>query len=367
MSRKKTHKQYVEEVLAINSNIEVLEQYNGANIATLHRCKTHNVTWLAYPTNILRGHGCPECGNNTRKTHEQYVYEVSIINPTIEVAETYINAKTKIKHRCKIDGHIWKAYPYVILRGDGCPKCAGNAKKDTEQYIDEVANINSDVVVLGDYINMLTPILHKCKVDGHEWFAEPANILSGRGCPQCKSHILSNMFVKQHEQYIAEVSVTNQDIEVLEKYINARTPILHRCKKDGYVWKIAPSNILNGQGCPQCQESNGERKIRHWFLINNIEYIYQKTFDDCIDKKLLPFDFYIKKYNLCIEFDGRQHFEPVDFAGKGKEWALKQFEIIKHHDAIKTQYCKNNNIHLLRIPYYLNIEEELDKFFIHLI
>ena len=367
MSRKKTHEEYIKEVSVKNSNVEVLESYKGASTPILHRCKIHNVIWNAYPTNILRGHGCYLCGNNVKKSHEQYIKEVAEINPNVEVVETYINAQTKILHLCKIDGHVWSVAPSVILRGDGCPKCGGNARKNTEGYAHEVLTINPNIEVLGDYINAFIPILHRCKIDDHEWYAEPANILSGRGCPKCKSHMLSNMFVKSHEQYIKEVAIVNPDIEVLEKYINAHTPITHRCKKDGYIWKIAPSNVLTGQGCPQCQESIGERKIRQWLQSNYIEYVYQKTFFACRLIKELPFDFYIPKHNLCIEYDGRQHFEPIDFAGKGKEWAEQQLLLVQRHDDIKTKYCKENNIHLLRIPYYKNIEEELEKFFIHLI
>lgn len=77
---------------------------------------------------------------------------------------------------------------------------------------------------------------------------------------------------------------------------------------------------------------------------------------------MLPFDFYLPEYNLCIEYDGEQHFKPVDFANKGREWADKQFEIRRTCDEIKTEYCKKNNIKLLRIPYFKNIEEELNIF-----
>ena len=122
-----------------------------------------------------------------------------------------------------------------------------------------------------------------------------------------------------------------------------------------------------GNGCPQCQESKGERQVRQWLENKNIIYTYQKTFKDCKYIKVLPFDFYISKYHACIEYDGKQHFEPVDFAGRGEEWALQQFEKTQYHDKIKNQYCKNNNITLLRIPYFKNVEEELETFFIHLI
>lgn len=360
----KTHEQYVSEVSNINPNIEVIEKYIGANIPIKHLCKEHNIIWNAYPTNILRGHGCPYCAGNIKKSHDQYVYEVSKINPFIEVVEQYINARTPIMHRCKIDGHEWSVAPYVILRGDGCPKCAGNAKKTHDEYVKEVSIVNSNIEVIGQYINANTPILHRCKIDGYIWYATPANILFGCGCPECKKRILSNIFKKSHKQYVEEVASINSDIEVLEQYINSHTPILHRCKQDGYMWKIAPSNVLSGQGCPCCQESQGERQIRQWLEKNNIAYIYQNPFDDCRDKKILPFDFYLPEHNICIEFDGRQHFEPVDFAGKGNEWAEEQFIKTKKHDEIKTKYCKDNNIHLLRIPYFKNVEEELNNFYL---
>lgn len=362
MGKKKTHEEYVQELAIKNSNIEVVEKYIGANTSILHRCKIDGYEWNTTPSSALCGHGCPICAGNAKKTHEQYVAEVAKINSSIEVIGQYINARTPIAHRCKIDGYVWEAAPYVILRGDGCPKCARNAKKNTVEYINEVSVINNNIKVLGEYINANTSILHKCIIDGHEWLSTPANILSGRGCPECKARILSNMFVKPHEQYIVEIDAINPDIEVLEKYINSHTPILHRCKKDGYTWKIEPANILSGQGCPQCQESAGERKVRQWLEKNNIEYIYQKKFKDCRDKKELLFDFYLNKYNSCIEFDGRQHFEPVDFSGKGEEWAQKVFFTTKRRDEIKDQYCKDNNIHLLRIPYYKNVEEELEHF-----
>ena len=360
--KRKLHAEYIEEVKKINPDIEVKGEYKGANTPILHRCKIDGYEWNVTPSSLLCGHGCPMCAGNVKKTHEQYIVEVAKINPLIEVIGQYINASTPIAHRCKIDEHIWKTAPYAILRGDRCPKCAGNAKKTQEEYIQELSILNPDIEVVEQYIGALVPILHHCKIDGNDWYASPANILSGRGCPECKARILSDIFVNSHEPYVAEIAAINPNIEVLEKYINSHTPILHRCKKDGYAWKIEPANILSGQGCPQCQESIGERKVRQWLEKNNIEYIYQKKFKDCRDKKELPFDFYIPSYNTCIEYDGIEHFEPIDFAGKGKDWVSIQFKKTKLHDEIKNQYCINNNIRLLRIPYYKNVEEELEYF-----
>lgn len=297
-----------------------------------------------------------------KKTHEEYVAELADINKNITVLEEYINAKTPILHQCNLDGYIWSISPNNALNGTGCPMCAGNLKKTTEQYIEEVKNINQDIEVLGEYININTPTLHKCKIDGYTWMGEPANILNGKGCPMCGNKRTSQLLRKAHDQYIKEVNERNPSIEVIEQYIDAYTPILHKCKIDGCEWMARPHNILHRNGCPKCRESSGERIIRQWLESNKIQYIYQKTFSNCKDIKILPFDFYLLEHNTCVEYDGEQHFEPVDFAGKGQQYAQEQLKKIQCHDSIKNQYCKDNNIRLLRIPYFKNIEEELNNF-----
>ena len=68
-----------------------------------------------------------------------------------------------------------------------------------------------------------------------------------------------------------------------------------------------------------------------------------------------------------MEYDGKQQFFPVDFSGKNPEKAKENFEINKIRDNIKNEYCKENNINLLRIPYtkFENIEniicQEIEK------
>lgn len=75
-----------------------------------------------------------------------------------------------------------------------------------------------------------------------------------------------------------------------------------------------------------------------------ISHIRQKTFDECRDKKLMPFDFYLPNYNLCIEYDGEGHYEPCF----GEDSYLKTLL----HDSMKNWHCKWNNIDILHIPYW---------------
>lgn len=366
-SRTKTSQNYIAEVKLINPDIIVIGQYSKAKTPILHKCKIDNYEWMASPSNILKGYGCPKCRDKKlslqrAKTLEQYKKEVYDINPFIKVVGDYINADTNILHQCLVDKYEWMARPVNILNGKGCPKCAGNLLLTNAEYIDRLLKINPNVQPLEKYINANSKILHKCLIDGYVWRTTPGSILQGTGCPICAGNIK-----KDHSQYVQELYMINPDIIVVGQYIGSNKQILHRCKKDNFEWLASPTRLLSGGGCPLCQETNGERLVRQWLEKNNINYEYQKTFDGCKDKKRLPFDFYLPQYNMCIEFDGAQHFKPVDFAGKGEEWALKQFQKGKYHDDIKNQYCQNNNIRLLRISEIKNINEILHNYLLNIV
>ncbi len=90
---------------------------------------------------------------------------------------------------------------------------------------------------------------------------------------------------------------------------------------------------------------------------HNIDFVFQKTFPDCKDKRLLPFDFYLPNYHIVIEYDGCQHFKPIPFFG-GEQSYVDRLK----HDKMKDDYCEENNIKLLRIPYFKNVENELNNF-----
>jgi very-short-patch-repair endonuclease len=115
---------------------------------------------------------------------------------------------------------------------------------------------------------------------------------------------------------------------------------------------------LRGQGCPICQESTGEKLVADILKKQKIRFLKQHKFVDCTNKKegrfcrKLPFDFYIPSKNICVEYDGRQHFMAIDTFG-GEE----AFKTQKVRDKIKNQYCKKNGIKLIRIPYTMKKED----------
>lgn len=125
-----------------------------------------------------------------------------------------------------------------------------------------------------------------------------------------------------------------------------------------------PSSALQGKcGCSKCVRSKGEKSIENILNKMNISYISQHKFNDCIDKKPLPFDFYLPTYNIAIEYQGEQHYNPVCFCSISKEQAESNLLLTRKHDEIKKTYCQSNNIDLLEISYwdFDNIENILKE------
>jgi tetratricopeptide (TPR) repeat protein len=106
----------------------------------------------------------------------------------------------------------------------------------------------------------------------------------------------------------------------------------------------------------KCNKMQPDNDVVYFEMGKN--YLAQKKYKGCRNKNVLPFDFYIEQYNLCIEYDGIQHFKSVKYWGGDKKLFLTQIK-----DNIRNEYCKNNNINLFRIKYSENTIEKLKKFF----
>lgn len=120
-----------------------------------------------------------------------------------------------------------------------------------------------------------------------------------------------------------------------------------------YITSLSHFMFDNKIQCNECskRKSKNEKLIEVFLEVYHINFIREYRFEDCKDKYPLPFDFYLPDYNMCIEVDGEQHYKPVQFGNVALEKAIKNFEKVKSRDNIKTQYCLDNDIILLRISY----------------
>jgi hypothetical protein len=228
-------------------------------------------------------------------------------------------------------------------------------KKTTQEFIEEAKLIHGDKYdySLVEYKNWCTKIKIICPIHG-EFYQSPDNHKKGHGCRDCQ---LDSFRYSQNE-YIEKANKIHKgkyDYTFVE-YKSFEIKIKIICPIHGEFFQT-PHNHLRC-GCKICKSSKGENIIQTFLNNNKIKFIPQKTFDDCIGKKnMLPFDFYLPKYNLCIEFQGEQHFKPIEhFGGKHK------FQKQKCNDEIKRNFCSLKGIRLLEITYKDDVEKVLNQF-----
>ena len=203
------------------------------------------------------------------------------------------------------------------------------------------------------------------------------HLQSGRGCYYCgretteKAHIIPNEKLDQickdlcNKKGFIYIGFFRKDGRIYIQYICPN-------HKECGVQEMQKGNMErdNITACPFCVEnknykfSKGEQEIENYLIDNNIVYTRQYIFSDCIDQRYLPFDFYLNELNKCVEYDGQHHFYPVTFNGISIEEATINHANTVRHDNIKTEYCKKNNIPLLRIPYFEqnDIKNKLNNF-----
>lgn len=356
IKRNRTTDDYKSELFMKNPNIEVIGDFINTKTNILHKCKSCGYKWNANPSNILSGSGCPNCANkkrniNRKPTQEEYILNVKYKNASLEVIGTYIDMHTKIKHRCIFCKNIIMITPDHVLRGYGCKKCSSlyTAQKlilSSEKFETNVHKNDCNIILKTQYINNKTPIECQCKVCGHEWIVKYPFQLYSSHCPKC---VVKERSEKKKLDFNTFKSMILPNITLLSEYIGANKKINCSCDKCGFLWTVNQAGSLKRSGCPNCNKSHGESRIKCYLNNNNISYEWQKCFKGLvgIGGGLLSYDFYIEKYDLLIEFQGRQHKQIVQYFG-GKE----QFEKQQEHDKRKREYARNHNISLLEIWYY---------------
>lgn len=297
------------------------------------------------------GRRCRTCHN--QKSRIQLEKVKKYLNDNLEgysiVPDTYIKASEKSEFICD-KGHHFKTQFTSIKHGHLCPTCFKENKELTPKIAkEEFAKYGFELI--DGYKNQSSKATVKCE-NGHVLELSLSKIKCGTGCKYC----INNNF-KYTQEYV-ENYLSEHGYTLIDEYtgkdqkLNMLCPNGHNIIMSFSVFKNANCR------CSKCKCSNGESEIIYYLDKNNINYIHQYRFDDCRDTNPLPFDFYIKNKNTCIEFDREQHYKPTKkFNGQ------EGFEERIFHDDIKNKYCENNNIKLIRIPYwdFNNIEQILKK------
>ena len=271
----------------------------------------------------------------------------------------YIENKIPTTIICPIHGEF-EMEPRNHLRSDsGCDKCKSNLRLTNEDFINKAMKIHGDKYdyTKVNYLNKNSKLIIICPIHGEFEKIAKYHTMNGSGCNLCANINIGNSSRDTLGEFINKSKNIhgNKYDYLLVNYTNQREKVKIICSIHG-EFEQKPYVHLKGHGCKKCSESKGEKIIRMHLEDNNLNYEPQHIFDDCRDKYPLRFDFYLPEHNMCIEYNGAQHYRPVKYWGGEK--TLKE---IKKRDKIKKEYCLSNNIKLLTIRYNENTIEKLKK------
>jgi len=244
---------------------------------------------------------------------------------------------------------MFEQTPYKHLKGQGCPMCAKNKRLTSEQFIERANALHKNKYdySLVKYVNAHTKVKIICPVHG-VFEQTPKNHLDGECCPLCSVERVSKSNTFTAEQYFSKVNSLYANKYSYGEYKGLKKNLEIFCPTHGKFIVKASNHLYLHAGCPYCNKtiSNGETLILEYLKKNNIQFIRQKRFDDLKDKTYLSYDFYLPDYNLLIEYNGLQHYKPIEYFGGNKSFRLQ-----KHHDWMKRKYAKCKKINLLTITY----------------
>jgi very-short-patch-repair endonuclease len=314
----------------ILSNDDIDIEYNGI----IYRQKVVK--------HILLGR-CPE-KNTPSKTTEQFISEAKLIwfdKYDYSLVE-YKGALKKVKIIYK--GIVFEQVAVSHLNGQCCEK---NLNQENFILKSKEKHGNRYDYSLVKFKNGNLPVLIGYK--GIYYLQKPYYHLSGNRPENIKLAVR-----KTNKQFINESNQVHDFKYNYDKsdYISNQIKVIITCPIHGDFLQ-RPLSHIQGNGCSNCNESKGEKEIARFLNKNNILYYRQHKFHDCLNIFELPFDFYIPSKRNIIEFDGKQHYEPIEHFG-----GLKAYESLKVNDKIKNNYCEDNYIDLIRIRY-----DQIDRIF----
>jgi predicted Zn-ribbon and HTH transcriptional regulator len=360
--KRKTQAEFVKEVHdLIGDEYTVLGEYRQNKIKVKMRHEKCGYEYMVSPNMILRGRRCPKCAGNMKKDTIHFKEEVyNLTGNEYTVKSEYTGTHNKVEFIHNKCGNIFKMNPHNFLDGQRCPKCFGDPKKTTEQFKSEVYNlVQNEYEVLGEYTRNMHKIKMKHKACGCIYEVTPNMFLRGNRCPDCFKSVK-----KTQKKFEAEIKeLYGDEYSVLGEYHNTHTKILMQHNKCGNIWMTYPCDLLlDKTHCPECGYSRGEERISNYLKNNKINYTLHKSFKDLVgvNNGLLSYDFYLNTLNTeSILIEYQGEYHDHTVSTQTDE----EFAIQQEHDKRKREYANLHNIKLLEIWYwdFNNIENILTQ------
>ena len=371
--KKITHDEFIEKAQQLHGDKYDYSQipdviYYYDEIITIG-CPIHGYFTTTAYLHIDKKRGCKKCNSRGLSTDEWIERFRNVHGDKYDYSEfVYDKNNSKSKIICKKHGVFYQT-PSKHVSGQGCPKCGLNRLHDlncrtTEQFIEEAKAIHGDKYDYSkvNYVNNHTLVTIICPKHGEYKQQPTTHLCQGSGCKKCATENDTPRKRDTKESFIEKARKVHGDKYDYAKvnYTDSYTPVIITCPEHGDFSQI-PNSHLNGRGCPKCGNHKTELLICNILNNLNIPYVYDQPQPWLTYKGYQRLDFYFPQYKSAIEYQGEEHFFPIDFAGKGEEWAKEQFTQLQLRDKNKHDLCKKNGVSLFYINYNDNVEERLNE------
>ncbi|MDB0013213.1 hypothetical protein N9F22_00040 [Alphaproteobacteria bacterium] len=367
----------------------IRETYKNTNTRLDLVCPIHGRFSMLVSVH-LKGSGCSECSKEQMKQSKTGVALRTLDDLISQFraahGDKYDYSKVRLKLwnervRIRCPDHGWFAQQVKLhSEGRGCKKCgytetALKNRLGAGNLLQRFRDIHGEEFDY-DFTNFETirdKIKIKCPM--HDWYEQVASDhLHYPGCPACKAETLSKIKSRQLSDFLKDARAIHGDkydyslckgdeVGRLIKSTDGKITLI--CPQHGQFEIDPTQHIHSKNGCSRCVESAGEALISTVLSELQLEFEAQWKNHNLRDKRKLRFDFYVEEYRWAIEFNGKQHYEPIAFFDDNFGDGEIAFRNRVRRDKMKAKYCLENQISLSVIKYdediRIRLEEEFDK------
>jgi Zn finger protein HypA/HybF involved in hydrogenase expression len=296
---------------------------------------------------------CPKCNNelkNLKYNREFILDKIKNLNNdyVYQIEDRFYRVNEKIKILCSKHGYFKQTIHNHFYIGNKCSKCSIYHKiKPSCELLEFIKDNKIEII---EYKGSRSNSKFRCE-NGHIFNSNVSNLKKYR-CSKCNRQKINSI---ERDKFINESKLVWGDIIKIDYetlIYNGKRRKMIVSSEVGLIEQI-PDNHLKGF-LPR--KSTGEEIIKSILDRKYIRYEREKTFEGCFNRKKLRFDFYLPDLNTCIEFNGIQHYEPIEKFG-----GVKSLKYQINNDRIKYNFCISNGINLIIISYKDNINEKIKK------
>lgn len=335
-----THDDFIKRVDDLNPNILIIGKYTKSTDKIKCKCKKCGYIWDKTASNIINGSGCPSCSNLKRMTHNEFEDKLYKLKPNIKLLGEFKNTRTKIQVKCINCKYTWDVVANTLLNTQcGCPNCSGNGEVTIDDFIESLKKHNLKLIESVDSFTSKTNMLVKCNICKSEFKTTyNRSTIQGSGCAVCKNKKVLKGFNDLWTTHteIAKLLLNSEDGH---KYTFAsQKKVKWKCPNCNNIMTKSVGEVYkNGLTCANCSDgiSYPEKFIRNLLLLNDIDFICQKSFE-WSDKR--RYDFYLPKQHTIIETHGEQHYIEKQF------FANRTLDEEQQNDKYKEDLAKQNNV-----------------------